>query len=210
MTLPASLKLSDGTVYRKVNTPPLWRVLHDRELPSGVRDKVTSTGKTMPEVFPLLPNQFTTLNYAWQWFWKNINPNMSKEDWTKLLGYQRAFTNNNGFGMDDPRVNYVTGENLGAEPPKIESLLCGGALITGEPDVLYKGEKHLRVLTLDGKQSPPPVEWVVARPWFYFEAVSVRPDGATQSFSLTSYPEYVPIVASILPVYFPMSGLVKV
>lgn len=212
MTLPVSLTMPDGTRYgRGPVPPPMWRVLHDRELPSGVRQVVKDRGVPLPEVFPLAPSQFTSLNLAWQRLWRDLNPQMSNEEWRKLLHYQRAFTNGQGFEKPgDPRVDYINARDLGAEPPKIESLVCGGALLTGEPDIMYRGELCLRVKTLDGRNPPPLAEWVLNCPWLWFEAVSVRPDGGVQSFSLTPYAERVPVVASIFPVYMPMSGLKKV
>lgn len=191
--------------------PPLWRVKHDIELYGRARDEVLKRGKPLPEVFSLLPNQFTSLGKAWQELWKGLNPQMTGEEWRKLLYNERAFTNGNGFEKDgDPRVDYINARDLGAEPPKIESLVCGGALLTGEPDILYKGEKCLRVKTLDGRSNPPLVEWVLSCEWLWFKAVSVRPDGGVQSFGITPYEERVPVIASIFPVYFPMSGLVRV
>ena len=203
----------DSTVID--NTPPLYRVLHDYELYNGEpRQEVINRGKALPEVFSLLPNQFTSLNRAWQQLWKGINPQMTGREWRQLASCHRAFTNNAGYdcseGKHGPFVDYVNGRDLGADAPKMEALVCGGALLTGEPDVLYKGVLCLKVKTLDGRENPPLVEWVLSCPWFWFEAVSVRPDGGVQSFGITEHAERVPLVASIFPVYFPMSGLVRI
>lgn len=199
------------TLAPKASAAPWFQVLHDFQLYNGdPRPEVIERGVPLPEIYPLLPNQFTKLTFNWQWLWKYLNPLMSPLDWRKLLHYERAFTNLNGFDKPgDPRADHVNERDMQSPLPKIEALVCGGAFLTGKPDVMYKGEPHLQVVTLDGRQPPPPVGWVQANK-LAFEAVSARPDGGVQSFSLTPNPEYVPIVASIFPVYFPMSGLVKV
>lgn len=187
-----------------VDEPVLYRVLHDFELPGGVRQIVKDRGVPLPEVHSLLPNQFTPLNYSWQWLWYKMNRNMSPLEWRKLASCHRAFTNNFGYdcseGKHGPFADFVNGKDIGAEKPKIEALVCGGAVLRGA-ETTYKGEPHLRVDVMDGTK-PPPSEW--DKEWLYYEAVSVRPDGGVQSFSITPHPEYVPLVASILPVYVPM------
>lgn len=185
----------------------LYRVLHDMEL-GGVRQVVRERNVPLPEIYPLFPNQFSPLNYDWQWLWKDINPQMSKLDWRRLLTNERAFTNENGFEADPPRVDYVNGRDIGAEEPKIEALLCGGAVITGV-ETVYKGERVLQVNTLNINEPPPTPQWMLQHPEFMMQAVSVRPDGRVQSFSLTPHPEYVPLVAKTLPVYYPLDFLEK-
>lgn len=186
----------------------LYRVMHDMEL-GGVREIVIQRGVPLPEVYPLFPNQFTKLNRNWQLLWKAINPQLSGEEWRKLLYNERAFTNEHGFeDPDTDRVDFVNGYNIGAEEPAIEALLCGGACITGN-ETIYKGERALEVNVLNGNDPAPSVEWMWAHPEYMFEAVSVRTDGRVQSFSLTPYPELVPITANLLPVYYPLDFLEK-
>lgn len=186
--------------------PPAYIVKHDIELPGGVRQVVRDSGKALPEVHQLAPAQFTPLTKAWQELWKGINSELTGPEWRKLASCHRAFNNNNGYDCSQkkhgPFVDYINGRDLGAPLPKIECLVCGGALLRGI-ETTYKGEPHLQVETLDGTAAPPPLEWVLTRPHLYFEAVSVRPDGGVQSFSITEHPEYVPLVASTA-VYLPM------
>lgn len=186
----------------------LYRVMHDMEL-GGVRAVVLERNVPLPEIYPLFPNQHTSLNYAWQWLWKDINPQLTNMEWRKLLGNERAFCNDQGFEKDgDPRVDYVNGLAVGAEEPKIEALLLGGMVVTGV-ETVYRGEMALQVDVLDGNQPPPSVNWMRQHPEFMGQAVSVRPDGRVQSFSLTPYPEYVPLIAHDLPVYYPLDFLEK-
>lgn len=191
-----------------IPTPAEYVCLHDRELPSGVRKVVLDTGEPMPEVFQVLPEQKTPLTRQWQYFWRALCHEMTDIQWRKLLHFRRAFTNLQGYYRDgDPRVDYVNGLDIGAPLPKIETLLCGGAKVRGT-ETIYKGVPHLKLETLDGTLPPPAASWVLKSDWLWFEAVSVRPDGKTQSFSLSPYPERVPLVA-MGDAYFPMSGLRK-
>ena len=189
--------------------PAEYLVLHDRELPTGVRKVVLDTQEPMPEVFQVQPEQRTPLTRQWQYFWRQLCYEMTDIQWRKLLHYRRAFTNNHGYYRDgDPRVDYVNGLDIGAPLPKIECLLCGGATVRGV-ETLYKGVPHLQLETLDGRQPPPAASWVLKQEHLCFPAVSVRPDGRTQSFSLTPYPERVPLVA-MGAAYFPLAGLRKI
>lgn len=186
----------------------LYRVLHDVEL-GGVRQVVRERNVPLPEIYPLFPNQFSPLNYDWQWLWKDINPQLSKMEWRKLLYNERAFTNENGFeDPDDPRIDYVNGLAIGAPEPKIEALLIGGMVVTGV-ETTYRGERALQVNVLDGNAPVPSKEWMWAHPEYMGEAVSVRSDGRVQSFSLTPFPELVPLIAINLPVYYPLDFLEK-
>lgn len=196
-----------------VGARQLWRVLHDYELPGGVRDIVIQRNKPQPEVFSCFPNQFTPLNRAWQWLWRDLNAHITDMEWRKLLSCHRAFTNNCGYDCSEnkhgPFADFVNGKDIGTPLPKIETLLCGGAIVTGT-ETTYKGVPMLQLDALDGKRVPPSVEWLRAREWLWYKAVSVAPDGAVRSFSISPFPEYVPLIASQFPVYFPLSGLRKI
>lgn len=201
----SSIKIS----IRKKISPPLWMVKHD----NPVRQIVLDRGVPLPEVFPMLPNGFFPLDEQWQWLWKNINPELSPLDWRKLLQFERFMTNDNGFDKPgDPRRDYVNGRDLTAvddrgKPalPKMELLFCGGATITGHVEGQY-----LYVSTLDGWAAPPDAEWVLARPWYWFAAVSINPKGEINNLTQggQGLVKRVPIV-SRHPVKFPLAGLRK-
>lgn len=147
-----------------------YRVKHDKELGSLWRDN-------MPEVHPFLPNHFTPFTAGWQRLSFNLMPWIA-DKWTAVFSYQRAFTNNNGFGMeDDPRANFILGKDLAEDLPKIEALVCGGALLAGYVDGL-----NFVPETLNGRVNPPGVEWLKARPWLYFDAISVDGNGTPRRF----------------------------
>ncbi len=167
---------SDGSlVESQTEIPPVgtlpagkifFRVLHEVEL-GGSR-------RSMPEVFPLFDNHFTPLTLDLQFLWKAINPGMTKAKWRALLGYQRAFTNNQGFGMSgDPRADFVNGLDLGAPLPKQEALVCGGALLS----MKALDEEWLYPEYIDGHNGAPRAEWVMSRPWLRFTAVNIRSSG---------------------------------
>jgi len=172
---------------------PLYRVLHDPEM-GDVRDPARS----LPEVFSFFDNHYTPLTKEWQLFWKALNPSLTKKQWTALLGYERAFTNGNGFGkIGDPRANFVLGEDLREELPKMEALVCGGALLTG---IVSGG--WLLVHTLNGLDAPPALDTL--KPWEYFHATTVRPNGTIGSFPIDDFgPEIVPLL-TYRPVRYPL------
>jgi hypothetical protein len=181
------------------------RVFHDREL-GAVREEVIMRGKTLPEVFQPISefNPFSPLTKSWQLLWRNINPQMTNLEWRQLLHWQRAFTNNHGFERPgDPRRDYINGKNLSDPLPKIECLLCGGALVSIVRDAVVRGVEVSELEVLNGRRSPPTVKFLLERPWLYFQAVSVSVTGIVRSFSISPYPEYVPFVSLGIPVYMP-------
>lgn len=185
------------------------RVLHDAEM-GGVRQEVLTRGKSLPEVFQPLSdhNPFSPLTKAWQLLWKNLNPQITNLEWRQLLHWQRAFTNNNGFERPgDPRRDYVNQKDLTAPLPKIECLLCGGALVSIVRETVFNGEEVYELDVLNGRKSPPPLEWVLRRPWLFYQAVSVSVTGIVRSFSISPYPEYVPFISLGLPVYMPKKNI---
>ena len=169
---------ADGVTYKLVDDalfpakPQLWRVLHDVETPAG------NWRPKLPEVHSLFLNHFTPFTEGWQKLSYAMNPHLTKEKWTALYAYQRAFTNNNGFGNDsDPRANYIKGENLRYGDPKVEALVCGGAVLAG-----VAAGSNLIVETLNGRNSPPSLEWLMARPWLWFDAITVDGNGIPRRF----------------------------
>lgn len=184
-------------------------VKHDRQL-DGVRDEVIRRGKALPEVFQPLSdhNPFSPLTRGWQLLWKGINPRITKLEWRQLLYWRRAFTNGNGFEEPgDPRRDYVNERDLTADLPKIECLLCGGALVSIIRETVFMGQEVYEIEALNGRRSPPSVDWLLKHPWLYYEAVSVAVTGIVRSFSISPYPEFVPFVSFGLPVYMPKRSI---
>jgi len=202
MSLPDSLVMPQGTKYIKWPSL-LMMVKHD----NPVRQIVLDRGVPLPEVHSLFPNGYMPLDRGWQMLWFGINPELPPLKWRALLGYTVAFTNDQGFDKPgDPRADYINGQGIGAPLPKMELLLCGGAIITGRPDGAW-----FWVETLDGNNPPPTATWVLDHPWYWFRAVSINPDGEINNLPQGGgdLVKRVPIV-SRYPVKIEMSKLVKV
>lgn len=185
------------------------QVKHDKEMGS-IREEVLIRGVTLPEVVqPISPfNPFTPLTKSWQLLWKGINPQITNQEWRQLLHWQRAFTNNHGFERPgDPRRDYINQKNLTSPLPKVECLLCGGALVSIVRELIYNGKEVYEIEVLNGRKAAPTVGWLKARPWLFYEAVSVSVTGIVRSFSISPYPEYVPFVSLGVPVYMPRNSI---
>lgn len=189
-----------------VAKPPMWRVLHDIELPGGVRDVVKQRNVPLPEVQPLFPRGSYPLNEKWQRMFKDLNPALPPMKWRALLGWTVAFTNENGYDEPgDPRADYINGQGIDKPLPRLWSLLCGGATITGRVEGAW-----FYIDTLDGWADPPPAQWVLDHPEYWFRAVSVNPKGEINNLPQGGgdLVKRVPIV-SRYPVKIEMSKLVK-
>lgn len=146
--------------------PPLWRVLHEAELPADKR----GTPLKMPEVRPFFPNHHVPFDEGHQRLSYEINRQwLTPDKWTAVYGYDKVITNNQGFGDEgSPRANYIVGKDLDCELPKVECLTCGGNIHTG-----YIDGADFVVQTLSWRNAPPTVEWLRAHPWFCVYLVSV-------------------------------------
>lgn len=147
--------------------PMLWRIKHDIELGSLWRP-----GK--PEVFPFFPNHYSPFGAAWQWKTRRMNPLITDTQWSSLYSKGTAFTNENGFNdSEDPRRNYITGEDAGYPDPKVECLNCGGNVITGFVQGL-----NLVVYVVDYRRQPP----ATLEPWETVWCVTVDANGIPRRF----------------------------
>jgi hypothetical protein len=164
----------DGRKFVAVETPVvprprLWRVRHFLECDDDRRSR--------PEVNPLFPNHYSHFGKEAQLLSRAMNFRITSAKWSQVYSYHLWITNEQGFGnSDDPRANYVTGEDLDYAAPKVEALLCGGNVVTGEPEAGL-----LHVATLDWRNMPS-LEWIMARPWFITKAVAVDGNGKPRRF----------------------------
>lgn len=194
----------------------LYRVKHDFEYPNTVR----GTAPTV-EVYRLAPFYSTVLTKEWQFFCFDLIKQMVP-DWPFELQAQKfrgvyanstAFTNGQGFDADPgetPHANYITGEDLEFEDPKIFTLICGGNVLAGTEVGSY-----LRVETLDGKSNPPHGISRVTHPWLIQVGTIVtlvKLENGTNKVirfpHLDGADVLVPIV-SPSTVYYPLTKLVK-
>lgn len=123
--IPGTLSISTTiTVGKKQDD--LWRVLHDLELDGVWR-------KNLPEVVPGFPNHFVAFSKYWQLLSKEMNPLLTPKAWTQVYTGLLWIANRQGFDMPgDPRANFVTGANLGAELPRVENLTTGESVVKGK------------------------------------------------------------------------------
>lgn len=114
-------------------TSTFFRVKHDKEI-----GKIWRAGK--PEVHPLYVdmndehgNHFAPFQKWAQLASYNLNPWLTPDLWRKVYWGNYWISNNQGYGMEgDPRADFVNGLDVNAELPRVESLVCGGSLISGE------------------------------------------------------------------------------
>lgn len=190
MTFPDTLTAFGKTYVPKAEpqgTLPAgktWvRVLHQCEIPAHKRH----VPARMPEVVPLEPNHHSIFGKYWQILSRNLNPLLTPGNWTAVYHWKLWITNGQGFSNPaDRRANYITGQHLTYPLPKVESLTCGGNLLSvlGETTVLVAGERVERYIveTLDSGNPAPTVEWIKARPWFITEATKLDGEGQPTRF----------------------------
>lgn len=158
----------------------MWRVKHDCEL-ADLKPNRRKANYAIPEVYVLTPDtRMVPMTEAWQWFtfrlfWSgapHLAEAQAKQQWRSLYAGNRAFTNRQGFNDESRsgrRADFVNGLDLDAPLPMFDKpRVCGGASVTGKA-----GASHLVVETLDGTKAPPSLDYVLARPWLYFEALSI-------------------------------------
>jgi hypothetical protein len=119
---------------------------------------------------------YVRLTEEWQFFWFDLcckiyygkyHQDLTADErewfgskWTSVGDTTTAFTNQHGL---DRFRNYILKNRLGAQDPKIYTLVCGGASLAGTPVEYKKGKKSvwmLRVAHFDGNRPPPPVETI--------------------------------------------------
>jgi hypothetical protein len=190
------LVYSDGSVRKEQAVtlpprPPLFRVLHELEVPQVY----WTTPVKMPEVRALFPAHFSDFGREWQLLSKAMNPRISANRWTSVYGYFAWIANGQGFGDEsDPRANYVTGQDLTHENPRVECLTTGGSVVTGRVD-----GASLIIETLDVR-SVPSLDWIMARPWYWTYAVTIDGNRTPRRFPQGLQPngEVVPIIHPLI------------
>jgi hypothetical protein len=185
MTLPA---LSLRVAIRKAQARTLpadmhfVRVLHELELAANL-PHTTPPGR--PEVRALFPNHYVKFGKFWQWLSEDMNPYCSPGNWTAIYHNNLWITNDQGYGeASDPRANFVTGEDMTAELPRVEALTCGGNVLR----VLGETAAGYVIETLDWTAPAPSLEWIEARPWLVTTAVNMGRDGTPRRFEMGSQP----------------------
>lgn len=163
---------SDGSVER---WPTLWRVNHD----------TTYWRPNLPEVFPFFPNDFTAFTKPFQLLEKSLNPSMTGERYRSLHANDTAFNNGQGYEKKgDPRADFINNRNTTYPPPKQEALVCGGAVLAQK----FILDNYLYCEYIDGNKPAPTTQYVLDRPWLYFDAVTVD-RGMTGNIVIRRFPQ---------------------
>lgn len=129
--------------------------------------------KPMPEVYRVLPDHQTPLNCDWQWFWRNLNPELTDTSWSSLMGDSLAWMNNTGARY---RRNCILNTNTDSDkfPAFDAPRLCGGAILKRKlpsNDGLFHVEG---LMTSD--PIPDPAD-IINKWWLWYWGISVRKDG---------------------------------
>ena len=173
-----------------------WRVKHKIE--GGNPD----TPPGMPEVTAPINPVAVPMTRAIQLMSFDLmrlaNSAITEDLWTIVHHGDKAFTNNQGFGMvkpdgtPNPRVNYVTKKDIGEPLPKYEKCgrICGGSFIRGVADGGYlycnsydpEHPENVHGINPDGPM--PDAETIIRNHWFVY-AVSINSNGS----QITHFPQ---------------------
>ena len=145
---------------RYVPDEDLYRVNHDE----------TGWRSGLPEVNPFFPNHFTDFGKDYQLLERRVNYVLNNQDWRSVHTWQRAFNNQQGYDrLGDPRADWINLRDTDRDPPKQEALVCGGAILRRS----FVDDEFLYPVYLDGNRPAPPLEWLLKRPYLFFDAVTV-------------------------------------
>lgn|GEM_PF-424714 len=232
-------KVTDMHIKNVAGRPaPLraWRVKFDweglAEYKGGVRDIAPD-----PCVFRCgeLENNrnghYVALTREWQFFWFDLcsgiyygryHRDLTKAEhrwlalrWTNVGASPTAFTNFHGL---EKFRNYVLNESMDMELPKIYTLICGGATLTGTVVKNSKGVDMLKVDHFDGTKPPPPVETI--DPYndprvFFANIITAKRIPGKAGFKVVQFPQFrgkdvpVPLLANT-DIYYPLSDLEEI
>jgi len=148
-----------------------YRVKHSPE--PGAR--ITPNG--MPEVDPslnIVSIRFTKEMQLLSWeVMHTLNPTITKNQWRAVFTTHRAYTNQNGFGDDVPRADYVNGLDLDGELPRLmKAIIAGGAFVRG---VMSATELTVTpgIGAVDSRVPMPTAQQVMDNHW-YFMATTAK------------------------------------
>lgn len=164
----------------------LMFVLHDFQAPqpNNYLPRVARLNHGDPECVHLDNDSYCELDMAWQEYWFALMqlaaPSMPlpqlKKAWRSLLWWNRAFTNYQGFDKPgDARADFINGTDLTRPNPKIETIVCGGAVVHRISDRWIHQAWPIEVL--DGSKRPPDPAVVnqFTTPWLVFYATISEP-----------------------------------
>jgi hypothetical protein len=145
-----------------------WRVLHQAE--GGYQNNPLNMPEVVPPDNPVAVEMTETIQRMSYELMVYFNPLITADLWTKVHDYDRAFTNHQGFNKpDDPRANFITGENPDSPLPKYDKAqrLCGGQFLRSE----IHGDRFVctpGVHGIDANKPIPSIETIVNNNWYLF------------------------------------------
>lgn len=130
----------------------------------------------------IAPVKMTRRIQLMQWeLLQRFNPAADTGRYTQLYHTKIALTNGNGFGdPKDPRINHITGENVGAPDPKLmDGIIMAGQLYSGvvEGDALVKYPGYHAM----DANNPVDADTIASNGWM-FRAVSWHEAGRGEDF----------------------------
>lgn len=170
-----------------------------------------------PEVTFLLPNQFSLLTEAYQWWWYSLNGGRAVDPTAQKW---RGYTNGRAFITDNKGTetyrDVISGRNLKKAYPKIKRLVCGGNVVTGT--VLGK---NLVIKTLRAPRNlkdivnPPWGLTYETHPWYIHHATNRATGDVVNPFTQlggrnTGVPVLYPLVGWGNPAKMPLSLLERI
>jgi hypothetical protein len=161
--------------------------------------------KPFPEVYRCQPQHHIILDCAWQKLWRQLNPILSVEKWSTLLGNKLAWTNGTGF---PGHRNCLTGADKEKDFPRFDQpRVCGGALLKG-----VEINDRLKIEGMSMTKPVPSAEWVIDNGWYYY-GTSVNPAGEVGMIKRMgtdgeNHPVLIPIIMN-WQIYLPLDELHK-
>jgi len=123
-----------------------------------------------PEVYRCVPFQHIIIDCSFQKLWRQLNPMLSNEKWSSLLGNKLAWTNGTGF---PGHYNCITGMDEGKPFPRFDQpRFCGGAIITG-----IEIDKRLKIDAMATELPVMKAAEVMSNIHYWYYGTSVYPDG---------------------------------
>lgn len=178
-----------------------WRVKHKIE--NGYQKTPPNEPEVIPPTNPISLAMTSVIQRMSYDLMRHFNPAITENLWTKVHRFDKAFNNGNGFeDPTDPRVNFVTGDNLTYSYPKYDKAqrLCGGQFVRGN---VVGNELHCiaGVHGIDGSKPMPSVSAIVENNWYLF-AVSVN-ENFTQ---ISNFPQGL---GGVVAIPFIFTGTIK-
>jgi len=182
-----------------------WRVRTDGSR-GPVRQVVIDENKAMPQVYRVYPLHHVILDCALQKMWRDMNPMLSNQKWSSLLGNGLAWTNNTGF---PGHYNCITGDDKDKAFPRFDQpRLCANAVISG---VEKDGKLWLDTMLTTNPAMSASDAMAIDHYWYY--GTSVNPKGETNYITRLGidgqrHKVIIPVVTS-QPVYIPLDELIR-